>query len=78
MRTASALLALLCLAGPAGAHQIWIEQPDGQDAVVRFDEFGQNPREASPGLLDKFEKPAGSLALDLVPAGQPGRQARSA
>jgi len=43
------------------AHQIWIEQPAGQNAVVRFGEFGGNLREESPGLLDKFAKLAGTL-----------------
>lgn len=46
---------------PLHAHQIWIEQADGQDAVVRFGEFGENLREASPGLLDKFVKPSATL-----------------
>ena len=52
---------LLGVASTASAHQIWIEQPDGQNAVVRFGEFGDNLREASPGLLDKFGKPSGAL-----------------
>jgi hypothetical protein len=60
-RNSVALLALLALAGPAQAHQIWIEQPEGRDAIVRFGEFGENLREGSPGLLDKFGKPAGTL-----------------
>lgn len=47
-------IALLGSAAPAQAHQIWIEQAEGQNAVVRFGEFGENLREASPGLLDKF------------------------
>jgi len=56
-----AAIALLAMATSAQAHQIWIEQPDGQNAVVRFGEFGENLREASPGLLDKFGKPTGTL-----------------
>src|SRR5690606_29566889 len=36
------------------------EQPEGQNAVVRFGEFGENLREASPGLLDKFVKVTGT------------------
>ncbi len=58
------LLAIVAMSGAvtsAQAHQIWIEQPDGQDAVVRFGEFGENLREASPGLLDKFVKVTGTL-----------------
>jgi hypothetical protein len=59
---ASAALALLGLANAAQAHQIWIEQPAGQKtAIVRFGEFGDNLREASPGLLDKFGKPTATL-----------------
>ena len=56
-----AVIALLAVVMPAQAHQIWIEQPEGQNAVVRFGEFGENLREASPGLLDKFGKPTGTL-----------------
>jgi len=56
-----ALVALLLAAPPVHAHQIWIEQAEGQNAVVRFGEFGENLREASPGLLDKFAKVTGTL-----------------
>jgi uncharacterized GH25 family protein len=56
-----AAIALLGMMTSAQAHQIWIEQPEGQNAVVRFGEFGENLREASPGLLDKFGKPTGTL-----------------
>jgi uncharacterized GH25 family protein len=56
-----ALIALLGVVTPVQAHQIWIEQSDGQNAVVRFGEFGENLREASPGLLDKFAKVTGTL-----------------
>ena len=45
----------------AHAHQIWLEQPAGKSAVIRFGEFGENLREASPGLLDKFGKPTATL-----------------
>lgn len=55
------LVALLGTMLPAQAHQIWIEQADGQKAVVRFGEFGDNLREASPGLLDKFSKVTATL-----------------
>ena len=57
----ASIAVLLGVASTASAHQIWIEQPDGQNAVVRFGEFGDNLREASPGLLDKFGKPSGAL-----------------
>ena len=56
-----AIVAALGFAVPAQAHQIWIEQPDAGNATIRFGEFGENLREASPGLLDKFGKPAGTL-----------------
>lgn len=52
---------LLAMAGAAQAHQIWLEQPAGQNAVIRFGEFGDNLREASPGLLDKFGTPSATL-----------------
>lgn len=58
----AAALALLGLANAAQAHQIWIEQPAGQKtATVRFGEFGENLREVSPGLIDKFGKPTATL-----------------
>ncbi len=54
------MLSLLALA-PAQAHQIWVEQPPGQNAVIRFGEFGENLRESSPGLLDRFGRPTATL-----------------
>lgn len=59
--TLTAVFAFLGLATAAQAHQIWLEQPAGQSAVIRFGEFGDNLREASPGLLDKFVKPTATL-----------------
>ncbi|WP_353190187.1 DUF4198 domain-containing protein [Pandoraea pnomenusa] len=59
--TFAALLAAVGTAGTAQAHQIWIEQAAGQNAVIRFGEFGENLREVSPGLLDKFVAPTGTL-----------------
>jgi uncharacterized GH25 family protein len=61
MKLSIAAIALVGVVTSAQAHQIWIEQPEGQNAVVRFGEFGENLREASPGLLDKFAKPTGTL-----------------
>lgn len=61
MKLSFAAIALIGAVSSAQAHQIWIEQPDGESAVVRFGEFGENLREASPGLLDKFGKPTGTL-----------------
>ncbi|MFZ5740185.1 MAG: cobalt ABC transporter substrate-binding protein [Pseudomonadota bacterium] len=55
-----AMLATLGAMTSAQAHQIWIEQADG-GAVVRFGEFGENLREVSPGLLDKFAKVTATL-----------------
>jgi uncharacterized GH25 family protein len=55
------LATLLCGAfASASAHQIWIEQ-DGKTASLYFGEFGDNLREASPGLLDKFVAPRATL-----------------
>ncbi|CAG9933953.1 DUF4198 domain-containing protein [Candidatus Nitrotoga arctica] len=50
------VVAWLALA-PAHAHQVWIEQ-SAQGATLYFGEYGHNLREVSPGLLDKFVKPA--------------------
>lgn len=62
MRTYLAtLIAVVGLVATAQAHQIWLEQPDGQNAVIRFGEFGENLRETSPGLLDGFGKPTATL-----------------
>lgn len=55
------MAATLGLATAANAHQIWLEQPAGQRAVIRFGEFGENLREVSPGLLDRFGKPTATL-----------------
>lgn len=52
---AAALCGLLA-SGAASAHQVWLEQ-DGQGAKLYFGEFGENLRETSPGLLDKFVAP---------------------
>ena len=70
-----ALAALLGLALPAQAHQIWIEQPEGGSAVIRFGEFGENLREASPGLLDKFGKPTGTLVSPKGETQSPAQKA---
>jgi uncharacterized GH25 family protein len=56
-----AVIAMLGAVTSAQAHQIWIEQANGENAVVRFGEFGENLREASPGRLDKFAKVTGTL-----------------
>ena len=55
-----AIVALLGAATSAQAHQIWIEQAEGK-AIVRFGEYGENLREVSPGLLDKFVKVTATL-----------------
>lgn len=61
MKKTLLLLPLLMGLGAAQAHQIWVEQAAGERAVVRFGEFGENLREASPGLLDKFGQVKGIL-----------------
>lgn len=48
--------AALFAAASVSAHQVWIEQ-DATGARLFFGEFGENLREVSPGLLDKFGKP---------------------
>ena len=52
---AFAATALMAASGVC-AHQVWIEQ-DAGGARLFFGEFGENLREVSPGLLDKFGKP---------------------
>ncbi|ADJ64730.1 MULTISPECIES: cobalt ABC transporter substrate-binding protein [Herbaspirillum] len=56
----SGLFTSLLLALPASAHQIWLQQ-DGKEAKLYFGEFGDNLREVSPGLLDKFVSPSAVL-----------------
>lgn len=51
-----ALVSSLLMLGTAQAHHVWIEQ-NAQGAQLFFGEFGQNMREVSPGLLDKFGGP---------------------
>lgn len=53
-KTLAFAFALSVLGSAAQAHQIWIEQPTGQEARIRFGEFGENLRETSPGALDKL------------------------
>ncbi|MDR2625255.1 MAG: DUF4198 domain-containing protein [Zoogloeaceae bacterium] len=45
----------------AEAHELWLEQPEGENAILRFGEFGENLRETSPGLLDNFGAPTAKL-----------------
>ncbi|MDR0701666.1 MAG: DUF4198 domain-containing protein [Azoarcus sp.] len=60
-RILGAGIVALGLCATAQAHQIWLEQPEGENAVIRFGEFGYNLRETSPGLLDNFGTPAAKL-----------------
>lgn len=53
--------AALTAASAAHAHQVWLENVDGQ-ARLHFGEFNENLRETSPGSLDKFK---GVPALEL-------------
>ncbi|RBA23551.1 DUF4198 domain-containing protein [Herminiimonas fonticola] len=55
------LVSALVFAGAAHAHQIWLEQTP-KAANLYFGEFGENLRETSPGLLDKFVKPTATLS----------------
>jgi uncharacterized GH25 family protein len=70
------LSGLVLAVSHAQAHHIWIEQaPEANNkpnATLYFGEFGDNLREASPGLLDKFVQPVarklsaqGAQSLDL-------------
>jgi len=61
MKHLSFTLVVLGCTTAAHAHQVWVEQPADQNAVIRFGEFGENLREASPGLLDNFGKPTAIL-----------------
>jgi hypothetical protein len=54
MRIVIAALLWLSLAGAASAHALWLE-PDAGGYQLYFGEFGDNLREGSPGLLDRFE-----------------------
>jgi Domain of unknown function (DUF4198) len=62
-----AAVCALWTTGSAQAHQVWLEQT-AQGATLYFGEFGENLRETSPGLLDKFVKPT---AHKLAPAQAP-------
>lgn len=73
----SALTALALLAGSAQAHHIWVEQAPGENAFIRFGEFGDNLRETSPGLLDKFGQPEARL-LGAKTGAEPVAAARQA
>ncbi|MYN14495.1 cobalt ABC transporter substrate-binding protein [Pusillimonas sp. TS35] len=55
------LAAAILLSSSAQAHQIWVETPASGPAIIRFGEFGDNLREASPGLLDMFGAPSATL-----------------
>jgi len=55
-----ALLSTLLLAASAQAHHVWLQQ-DAKSAHLYFGEFGENLRETSPGLLDRFVQPSAVL-----------------
>jgi hypothetical protein len=57
----TAIIAALGFCATVEAHQIWLEQPEGENAILRFGEFGHNLRETTPGLLDNFGAPAAKL-----------------
>lgn len=54
MRLVIAALLWLSFTAAASAHALWIE-PEGDGFQLCFGEFGENLREGSPGLLDRFE-----------------------
>lgn len=54
MRTVIAALLWLSFPGAASAHALWLE-PEAAGYQLYFGEFGENLREGSPGLLDRFE-----------------------
>ena len=54
MRLVIAALLWLSFTTAASAHALWIE-PEGEGFQLYFGEFGENLREGSPGLLDRFE-----------------------
>lgn len=56
-RTSCLVVALVGAAASAHAHHVWLEQ-DAFGSRLCFGEFGENVRESSPGLLDKFVQPA--------------------
>lgn len=62
MRFMIAALLWLSLVGTASAHALWIE-PEGEGYQLYFGEFGDNLREGSPGLLDRFEPLPGAKAF---------------
>lgn len=57
-----AAFSLMALVGTASAHALWIEH-EGETYQLYFGEFGDNLREGSPGLLDRFEPLPGAKAL---------------
>lgn len=57
------LVSALMFGGAAHAHQVWLEQTP-KAAHLYFGEFGENLRETSPGLLDKFGKPVATLSTE--------------
>ncbi len=67
MKNPLSIIALvLGMATSAQAHHVWLEQTQDGVSVLRFGEYAQNLREASPGLLDQFVKPTATL---LAPQG---------
>lgn len=62
MRFVIAALLWLSFTAAASAHALWIE-PEGEGFQLYFGEFGENLREGSPGLLDRFEPPPAAKAF---------------
>ena len=65
-KSLSLLVLALGAATSSHAHHVWLEQAVDGSTVLRFGEYAQNLREASPGLLDQFTKP---IAIALTTQG---------
>ena len=67
-RLAAAALLSIATVSSASAHFLWLE-PDEGGAKLYYGEFGENLREASPGLLDRLtplpEAKAGAIAFKV-------------
>jgi hypothetical protein len=65
--------ALLAASGASQAHQIWLEQPAGESAVIRFgDQELRNWYHPAARLITGFAAQAPRLTLDVVPSGKAG------
>ena len=56
-RLSTAVFALVCLAGAAQAHFIWIEHDGDGVARAYFGEWAEDVREKTGGALDRIKSP---------------------